>query len=247
MAGVFYDCDPNQVPGGTIARLQAAGYDAWLSGRRRIRLRSLEAAGGRTPPCYVLSAWATANVASHAGFLGSVRASASPAQPYVPLNFANVVQTGNARQRFAAASRLSFFEEAASHLITTSSRDAAQILDIFVLPEFFRRWPGGQVAFVDVDPAWGERAGALRALASADTMSWDWVRRVPGRPFVGFPMLRAYHAGPSVNFDRLLTSFFAVTAPNNRVVSVTRGPGWVVFVLDQPADPFANLQPHAAT
>jgi hypothetical protein len=133
---------------------------------------------------------------------------------------------------------LGFFQECERLVLSGANQPVADIVDLIVLPEFFRKYPGGRVAFVAANPAWGDRAGVLRGLGASDFMSWAWARQGAGA--LGFPMLRSYHGGPTVSFDKWLAAYTSITIPSTECVVVARNPGHLVFVLDAPANPIGR-------
>lgn len=166
---------------------------------------------------------------------GAILAGVAPPAPAGVINAQNVAQSGPARQALRAASSLAFFEQCERLIVAGANQPVANIVDLLILPEFFRRYPGGRAAFVTAQAAWGDRAGALRGLAATDFMSWAWVRQARGI----FPMLRAYHGGPTISFDKWLSAYLACTIPTVECVTLARNPGHLVFVLDNPVNTIA--------
>ena len=231
----YYDCEPQQNPVGLVQLLNNAGYDAHhYRVRRRIRIETR----ANPLPCFSFSGWATNVQATHGAVTAAILASLPPPNPVAVINARNVGQTGPARQTLAAAPSLAFFEECERLIMAGSNQPVADIVDLLIIPEFFRKHPAGRVAYVAANAAWGDRAGTLRGLAATDFMSWAWARQ--GGRVAGFPMLRSYHGGATVSFDKWLAAYLALTIPQAECVTISRNPGHLVFILDTPANPIGR-------
>lgn len=152
--------------------------------------------------------------------------------PEPDIDVQDLTQTSLIRQKLKGANALSFFVAAEEAIISRRGQNVAKLLDLLILPEFFRRYTDGKCCFVWGSSEHGNRSGFIRGLAASEVSSWDWV--LSNAPQVGFPMLRGYHRGPSTSFDLLFGTYLSFMIPDVQIVTIARHPGYIVFVLDKP-------------